>query len=88
MNFVPLIVIATACHCRLAGANHVTLERNNGTGLTESVNELTVMSRGQTGALGIDVSTLISVNFECLKQKGYQHAIIRAYRSVGIGYLS
>lgn len=85
MNFVPLIVIATACYCRLAGANHVTLERNNGTGLTESVNELTVMSRGQTGTLGVDVSTLISAeNFECLKQKGYQHAIIRAYRSVGV----
>lgn len=41
-------------------------------------------SAQNSGTYGVDVSTLLSVeDFQCLKNMGFDFAIIRAYRSIG-----
>ena len=95
MKIVSLAILTTASYFKFCDAVSVA-RRDNGTGaaslsLTDTVNSefpAPITSRNEMGVLGVDVSTLTWVeDFRCLKLKGYQHAIVRAYRSLG-GYNS
>lgn len=76
MNFCCVVSVALSENTTVATSTTETDKLASG--------EIALTSRSQNGVLGVDVATLTSVAaFNCLKQKGYQYAIVRAYRSFG-----